>query len=422
MRSPVAIPLCLTAIAAVLLSAASCGHRDFGRRETRGIPAALDVRDVRVLLVDRQPRCRVQIDRPFAIRSADGELVLQRDRIDWTVIGADGAGRVVFGNRVLGEGPFALSCRRADDSVRLARATDRGWELPHRYPGKLHLSATGRDRLRVINEVNLDTYVACVLTAELFPHFEREAYRAQAVAVRTYALYNMADRGRRPYDVDASQASQVYQGLPTGAAADRAREAANYSRGIVATWTSPAGERIFCTFYSSCCGGRTQNVKHVKPRMPAVPPLTGGVRCDCLSVARGPKYRWPPVRLSKSEVTARLFARYPEMKRLGRIEQLRVTERTKWGRPVTFQLIGTNGLREELPAEDFRLAVGSTTLRSTDCDVTDDGAYFVFTNGKGFGHGMGMCQWGMQAMALRGHRASDILKHYYPGAHLTRAY
>ena len=419
----VVIPVRPFMVWGIALVAAGCGRHDFASgRESRVLPDALEVRNVRVLLVDRQSHCRVRIDEPFMIRSADGELILQRDQIDWTVIGVESGGRIVLGDRVLGQGPFMVAGRRPGGVIRLARSTAGGWELPHRYPGVIRLSVTGRGHLRVVNEVDLDTYVACVLVGELFPHFEREAFRAQAVAVRTYALYHMAERGDQAYDVNATQQSQVYQGLPSGAAAERAREAANYTRGIVVTWRSPAGERIFCTYYSSCCGGRTQSVADCRPRMPAVPPLSGGVRCDCLSVAKGPKYRWPPVRLSKAEVTNKLVARYPELNRLGRIERIRVVKRTKWGRPTMYRLIGDGGLHRDLPAEDFRLAVGSGTLRSTDCRVTGDGEHFVFTNGKGFGHGMGMCQWGMQAMALRGHRADEILKHYYPGAHLTRAY
>ena len=72
--------------------------------------------------------------------------------------------------------------------------------------------------------------------------------------------------------------------------------------------------------------------------------------------------------------------------------------------------------------ENFRLALGSREIRSTSFKIKDRGEHFEFVEGRGFGHSMGMCQWGMQEMALRGCNAGEILKHYYPGMNLTRAY
>ena len=177
-----------------------------------------------------------------------------------------------------------------------------------------------------------------------------------------------------------------------------------------------------CMFYSSCCGGTTQNVTNIKRNFPSVPPLAGGVRCDCYKTAKGKTYTWPATSVSKSEVTSKLVARYPKLRALGRIEHIQVVERTAAGRPKILELLGAGGQASRMLAEDLRLAVGSRVIRSTNCDIRSERERFVFANGRGFGHGMGMCQWGAEAMARAGHPAADILKHYYPALNLTRAY
>ena len=282
-------------------------------------------------------------------------------------------------------------------------------------------ASTRPRRLAAINNVDLDTYVAGVLTRELYPDFHPEAYRAQAVAARTYALHQMSKASHRDYDVSATEASQVYGGLPEGRGARRATEAVHYTRGIVATWTSPEGERIFCTYYSSACGGMTQDVSNCKP-VPSIPPLRGGVKCNYCKIAPGEAYRWKPVRIHLNDLTAKLTARYPNLSALGGIRAVEVAACTSAGRPTRIRLIGTTGKTHEMVAENFRLAVGSRVMRSTDCKLHCEGDYLVLSDGRGFGHGIGMCQWGTQGQALAGRKAGEILKFYYPGMHLTRAY
>ena len=72
--------------------------------------------------------------------------------------------------------------------------------------------------------------------------------------------------------------------------------------------------------------------------------------------------------------------------------------------------------------EDFRLSVGSRELKSTNFTIADDGDHFVFSNGRGFGHGVGLCQYGMETKAARGMSYVDILAAYYPGSLVRRVY
>ena len=383
------------------------------------VVSGLEVRDIRVLLASGPEPARFHVNGPYSIRGDRGRVTHHRRPAGWTeVTNHDGlivAGRAPGSRRV-------EIVPRPGATFEFSFLRKGNWSPATRYGGGLVLVARGEGELLVINRVDLETYVAGVLTRELYPDWHREAYRAQAVAARTYAMVQMSRNAGLDYDVTCTEAAQVYGGLAEGRGARRAVEAARYTRGIVATWTSPAGERIFCTYYSSACGGRSQSVADCKPE-PEIPPLAGGVRCDYCRIAKGDVYRWGPVRLSKRDVNSRLLARYPRLaETLDRIRTVEVARRTRSGRPGRIRLTGTNGRSDELVAEDFRLAVGSRIMRSTDCRLQDAGNDIVLSNGRGFGHGIGLCQWGMQGQALAGRKAAQILKFYYPGLHLTRAY
>ncbi len=407
---------------ALFLAVAGCrAHSKTPGATGRGVPPLVSVRAVRVLLAGSHRRCRVRVDGSVAIRDGRGRIELSVTLKGWTVIRVGDDGRILLGDRVLGGGPHDLIPDPGSD-LELSHPKSGEWSQVRKYDGFLRLSSSPKGRLVVINFVDLETYVTCVLPGEIPSQFEREAFRAQAVAVRTYVLFRMARRAHEPYDVSATEASQVYPGLGSGKSAQQSRRAAEHTRGIVATWTSPAGERIFCTFYSSCCGGQTQSAANCGKDARGVSPLAGGVSCKCSRIAPAKAARWGPVRRSKSEVTSKLVRRFPRLRRLGRVESIRIIDQTHAGRIKRLRLVGGDGEASDLSSEDFRLALGSRVVRSTIFKIRRGREHFEFTDGRGFGHGMGLCQWGMQEMALRGHHAGAILKHYYPTMNLTRAY
>jgi stage II sporulation protein D len=121
-------------------------------------------------------------------------------------------------------------------------------------------------------------------------------------------------------------------------------------------------------------------------------------------------------------VFQRLVARYPDFAALVAIQDIEISQRESGGRPTRFRLIGATGEFRELSAENFRLALGSRTMPSTACDITMTPTELHIENGCGSGHGLGLCQWGMEGQAREGHSPADILRFYYPGSRLTRVY
>ena len=298
----------------------------------------------------------------------------------------------------------------------------KGRAKSRRYRGALHCFVRPDGRADVVNVLDIEAYVGGVLRGELPGYFEPETYRAQAIAARTYALYEKftAPPGAR-WDVLATQGSQVYIGMD--GETRRARNAIDSTRGVVCTWQSPAGEKIFCTYFSSTCGGMTQDAANVKPfRSRGVPrptPLSGRVACTYCSAS--PSYRWPSVRLSKEDIGQALLANYPKLKHVGRLDRLEVVETTPDGRLKKLRVVWAQWT-ETFRSEDVRLCVGPGRVKSTHCRLTDHPREVEFSDGRGFGHGMGLCQWGAQGMARRGADASDILQHYYPGCGFAKAY
>jgi stage II sporulation protein D len=375
-------------------------------------------RDVRVLILENVGEFFVRVDGPYQLRGPSGNVFAEGTNLPWTA---------VRGGEELSWGSHHCEASAIDvvpepgARVWVSRETNGERSGASAYAGVLHGVRNPAGRLDVINLVDLDTYVAGVVASELYAHFHRETFRAQAVAARTYALYQMAQSAGRDYDVKATEASQVYQGLPRGEAGQKAWEAVRSTPGIICTWTSPHGEQIFCTFYSSACGGLSQDAADVMPVDP-IPPLAGGVRCDYCRIATGDAYRWGPVSITKRDLTEKLVARYPSLASLGPVDRVEVAARTRQGRPRQIRVIGTTGKADELIAEDFRLVVGGRLMKSTDCRIEDAGGSVRFEDGRGFGHGVGLCQWGAEGQARLGRKAGEILKCYYPGMHLTRAY
>ena len=131
--------------------------------------------------------------------------------------------------------------------------------------------------------------------------------------------------------------------------------------------------------------------------------------------------------LNKSEITVKLSNRYPKLKSLGQIKDIRIKAKSDYGkfsRPTMVELIGENGKNDSLRAEDLRLTLDSTgtNLRSTICRIVNLGEEIAFLSGRGYGHGVGMCQCGAQGMARQGSSAEQILEHYYPGSRIAGTY
>jgi stage II sporulation protein D len=269
------------------------------------------------------------------------------------------------------------------------------------YRGGLDLVRNG-DGLAVVNELPLEEYLVGVLRAEAGDRWPLEALRAQAIVARTYAAYQRLLNAAKPYHVVASTAHQQFGGRVPGGSA--AWDAVRDTIGQVLYWE---GE-LFPAFYHTDSGGFTEDPRLVfaARNMPALKP----VRCEFSTGS--PHFYWS------------LDVRLPELTDVmqkndvpvGTVMGLDVTERTPSLRAAVVTVRGSRG-SARIRGNDFRRLVGYDTLKSTLFAVTVDGDVAHFS-GHGYGHGVGLCQWGAKAMAEQGYRAKQILDYYYPGATL----
>lgn len=297
----------------------------------------------------------------------------------------------------------------------------------HQYRGKLRLvvNADGRT-FRVINLVPLEPYLAGVVGAEMPSYWEPEALKAQTIAARTYCLYTKNRFGQnRSWDVKSTQASQVYRGVE--AESTRIWNAVTSTYGQVMVWPQAPSEKpdLFPAYYSAICGGYTEDCNNVFGER--FGPLQQ-VPCPyCEDVAKLGLFFWTMAQFDRDEVTYRLVEKYPILASLGEIQDITAVRKSDHGqfeRVTKVRLTGSTGKAHLLGAEDLRLSVDPSgrKIQSTMCSIEPWGNGWAFLSGRGWGHGVGMCQCGAEGMARLGKKTQEILEHYYPGSEITSLY
>lgn len=316
-------------------------------------------------------------------------------------------------------------------------ASDRGISINGiEYRGDFRFVPVGDGRFDVVNDLEVDDYLKGVVAKEMYSNWQLEALRAQAVAARTYALYESHTGGMSRYwDVYPDERSQVYGGMP--AETVRGVEAVNTTAGIVLTY-GPGNGHIFKAYFSACCGGVAQSASDAFPGDDYIEPLSERYDGPCCSASKF--FNWGPIVIKKQELTRRfhlwaqrqgkaLGRQMPETSLAG-VARIDVQATNRYGRPTRVIVTDTRaGVRFNWAAEQLRQAVNTdaptgTTLPSAFCKIDSDSSAdsVRFYEGHGAGHGVGLCQWCAQARAAAGQTCQQILLEAYPHAKLIPAY
>lgn len=338
--------------------------------ETMRIAVVQEVKDVR--LAGRHLACGDDVDDGELVALGRSELVLTRVHGQLSLDGAALPGE-------------SIRCRAQEGPLSANGVTVQGDVVV----------AKGRSQLIAVNVLPLEAYLQGVLGSEMPKTFPIEALKAQAIAARTYALNKKLEQYGQPFYLGSSVISQVYRGL----AADdpRTRQAIDETKGLVLTWQLQPIE----AYFHASCGGHTESGLEALGRdLPYLP----SVSCPC---GRLPTSRW----------TLRVQAKELQPVAGGRPGAIQVQGRSPTGRVRRVQV----GARS-IDAVSFRERLGYMRLKSLDFDVraaTKDGWVL---EGRGFGHGAGLCQWGSRVLAEQGNDFRAILQHYYPGTELQTLY
>jgi stage II sporulation protein D len=375
---------------------------------------------VRVLLLDDIEACTLKMESSFSITD-DPNLQTQLPTAHFDKIETPIGIRLVNGQISIGGRTFM------NDEVIVYPDEPYIFNLNGQYyRGKLKLFINPESgSFDAVNLVPPEAYLAGVVGAEMPTYWEPEALKAQTIAARTYCLYIKKRFGEnRKWDMRKTAAHQVYRGVR--AESTEIWNSVNQTRGQVLVCKQNDGnEDIFPTYYSSICGGHTENSINVFGD--SFKPLIG-VPCPyCRNVAKPNMFFWPMIKFHNAYIVERLLKRYPNLKNLGEItniESVSPGNYKDFSRLTTIKLHGSNGKSDSLRAEDFRLAIDPTgrKLQSTIFQIVKRGDNWEFSSGRGWGHGVGMCQCGAQGMARKGKNAEQILSYYYPDSRIISIY
>jgi stage II sporulation protein D len=391
-------------------------------------------RDVRVALAVAAPAPGIAATGAWRLfDEREGVLLRGRPGEAWTLEHRDGQ------LRALRSDGFATAWRDAPLVLRAERTEDLALFNGRRYRGVLrfHPADDGRGVL-VVNALAVEQYLRGVVPLEIGggrSAAEQAAVEAQAVAARSYTYVRLAAAGGRAarhasYDVVASTADQVYGGVE----AERAFSDAAVARtaGLVLTY----GGRVVDAPYSSSCGGESASpdevwrtgaqpyLRRVSDRIPG----TDRYYCD-----PAPRFAWTRT-LESAELDAALrqyLRNYTAVPAAGpgHATRLAVESRTATGRVGTLRIETETG-RFVLRGNDVRYVLrpsGGEILNSTYFSLEPEygpGGVLrrVVIRGNGYGHGIGLCQWGAIGRARTGQDFRTILRTYYPGTDVGPAH
>lgn len=258
------------------------------------------------------------------------------------------------------------------------------------------------DKISVINEVSIDNYVCGILPAEVNPEWPMEALKAQAVVSRTFALSNLCRHQNEDFNLCNTVHCQVYIGMESEK--EPSNKAVELTKGEVLT---SHGNLINAIFHA-CCGGHTESNSAAWGGNSLY--YLSGVKCKFCA---GTKHYYWKKDIEEEEISNKLIA---AGYKVGKIQSLTPVGKTKSGRAKSIKITygGKSTQTLTLPAQRFRIVVSPWTMKSTKLTgLVKKGDKFRFT-GYGWGHGVGMCQWGAYTMSVKGYKYNKILKYYYP--------
>lgn len=275
--------------------------------------------------------------------------------------------------------------------------TDNGGN--NRFRGDLIIKNGGAGSW-LINKLNLEEYLRGL--GEVPDSWPANAIRAQVVAARTYAARRLENPQNSQFDIYDTTQDQVYNGYNNEIAKPNHVAAIGATKGVVIKRDG----QLIQAFYSSDSGGATGNNEDI----------WGGSPINYLRGVTDP-YEKPDI-WSKTVSNAAIQSAYGHS---GNIDGLNVTSWYASGRPRTIQLVtsGGNVTNHTLPADTHRTRLGLRSSRIT--GIGRSGNDWVF-NGRGFGHGIGLSQWGAFNQANIGRGYDQILQFYYTGVTLGNLY
>jgi stage II sporulation protein D len=261
----------------------------------------------------------------------------------------------------------------------------------------------------VVRTMDFEEYLMGVVAAEMEPTWPREALAAQAIIARSFTLQKISEAGGVPRrNAHASTDIREFQAYDATRVNDNVREAVESTRGQVAVH----GGEFIRGWFHAYAGPRTATAREGLEFRGPNPPYIRIVDSPAEDAIPEEERDWsasfPLSRIRN--VTRQISGRDP-----GKVTSMEIAEKGPSGRATTFRVNN-----QQVSAPQMRLALGSTVMRSTYVTRIRMEGNKVVMSGSGYGHGVGMCQWGAKALAEEGSSAEEIVQHYYRNIQIVK--
>lgn len=264
-----------------------------------------------------------------------------------------------------------------------------------------------------VRDLDIEDYLLGVVAAEMDPSWPLEALKAQAIIARTFTLKRIDEAGkidgRNAY---ASTDPEEFQAYDSSRIRDRVHEAIQETRGKVVAFR----DQLARTWFHAYSGGKTttpqEGLNWQKNDTPYLQPVDESDIVEADEQIPAEVKNWETT-FSSAEVRAavkQVTGQDP-----GEIQHVEVADWSNDGRALSIRFNHV-----EVNAADFRLAIGSTEMKSTMIKNIRTTGDTVVISGTGYGHGVGLSQWSAYVLANRGEKAEDILKRYYKGVRVVQ--
>lgn len=422
---------------------ASCTTPRAGASPPRSVPTApasvaTDGPDLRIRIARSIRATEIDADGVFTLGDPDrstvtrweGPASITRDGAIFAIRNADASVLIHMNGPIVVEPPTGRTLR-LDGAEHLGAVELRAAD-PTGATGAPS-APSAHDTFDAIERIGIESYLPGVVAAELYPGWSPIAYEAQAIAARSYALHERARRRAAgdPFDLENTTIDQAYAGAKSS---PKARDAVRSTRGAVLMHQGAP----LRAYYSSACGGRPGSARDTWPTdggfaFNLAPPLQARERPFACGFSR--HFSWTVAR-DAGTLTRRIAgagARSGDaIRAIKSIGSIRAVEWNAAGRPSAFEVRDDSGGAWRVQADTLRHWCNASVkglpdvpneamLRSGDIDAIVAGDLVQFS-GRGFGHGVGMCQFGAEGFARRGWSRDRILRLYYPGATISAAY
>jgi len=263
-------------------------------------------------------------------------------------------------------------------------------------------------------QMDIEEYLVGVVAGEMKPNWPENAYAAQAIIARTFTMEFLSRGGtRKLHGTDISTDEKEAQAYNAKNITPTIRKAVTKTKGLVLTYKN----RYIKGWYSASCGGQTAYAQEGLGYKGPEPPYVSSVKTDEEKYMPKEEFYWEAV-LTSDEINAALEKL--NKPNLAQIKEMKVLKRGRTHRAVLLRFTGEKGSVDVVGA-DFRVQYGPEKIRSiwiSDEIVTTEKGIKI--KGRGFGHGVGLSQWGAYAYAKQNWSPEKIVKHFYPKATLTK--